>query len=43
MHHSLGAFCSGGTIANITALWVARNAALQPDGDFTGVGQQGLL
>ncbi|OBU41286.1 glutamate decarboxylase [Photobacterium phosphoreum] len=41
--HSLGAFCSGGTIANITALWVARNAALQPDGEFTGVGQQGLL
>lgn len=27
--HSLGAFCSGGTIANITALWVARNAALR--------------
>src|SRR5690554_7052806 len=23
--HSLGAMCSGGTIANITALWVARN------------------
>lgn len=27
--HSLGAFCSGGTIANITALWVARNKALK--------------
>ncbi len=40
--HSLGAFCSGGTIANITALWVARNTALKPDGDFTGVAQQGL-
>lgn len=26
--HSLGAFCSGGTIANITALWVARNLSL---------------
>ncbi|MCK4690994.1 MAG: putative pyridoxal-dependent aspartate 1-decarboxylase, partial [Desulfuromonadales bacterium] len=23
--HALGAFCSGGTIANATALWVARN------------------
>src|SRR5688572_27702594 len=23
--HSLGVFCSGGTIANVTALWVARN------------------
>ncbi len=28
--HSLGAFCSGGTIANITALWIARNRLLQP-------------
>ncbi len=26
--HSLGAFCSGGTIANITALWAARNQCL---------------
>ena len=33
-NHSLGAFCSGGTIANITALWVARNTVLKPDGDF---------
>ncbi len=23
--HALGLFCSGGTIANVTALWVARN------------------
>lgn len=28
--HSLGAFCSGGTVANITALWVARNTLLKP-------------
>ncbi len=26
--HALGAFCSGGTIANVTALWVARVARL---------------
>ncbi|GAC16640.1 pyridoxal-dependent aspartate 1-decarboxylase PanP [Aliiglaciecola lipolytica] len=39
---SLGAFCSGGTVANITALWVARNKALAPNGKFRGVAQQGL-
>ncbi|MHA2938079.1 pyridoxal-dependent aspartate 1-decarboxylase PanP [Vibrio sp. RC27] len=42
-NHSLGAFCSGGTIANITALWVARNNALRPDGEFTGVEKEGLF
>jgi len=42
-NHSLGAFCSGGTIANITALWVARNNALKADGDFKGVEQEGLF
>ncbi|ENM5898296.1 putative pyridoxal-dependent aspartate 1-decarboxylase [Vibrio mimicus] len=41
--HSLGAFCSGGTIANITALWVARNNALKADGDFPGVEKAGLF
>ncbi|MGQ8366226.1 pyridoxal-dependent aspartate 1-decarboxylase PanP [Glaciecola sp. 1036] len=41
--HSLGAFCSGGTIANITALWVARNKILGPKGVFKGVSQQGLV
>ncbi|USD64154.1 pyridoxal-dependent aspartate 1-decarboxylase PanP [Vibrio sp. SCSIO 43136] len=41
--HSLGAFCSGGTIANITALWVARNNALKADGDFKGIGKEGLF
>ncbi|WJG09148.1 pyridoxal-dependent aspartate 1-decarboxylase PanP [Aliiglaciecola sp. LCG003] len=39
---SLGAFCSGGTIANITALWVARNKALRAEGKFRGIAQQGL-
>ncbi|MDX1301653.1 pyridoxal-dependent aspartate 1-decarboxylase PanP [Photobacterium sp.] len=42
-NHSLGAFCSGGTIANITALWVARNNVLKPDGEFRGVAQEGLF
>lgn len=41
--HSLGAFCSGGTIANITALWVARNRLLKPDDDFEGIAKQGLF
>jgi len=40
--HSLGAFCSGGTVANITALWVARNNVLKPDGKFKGVAKAGL-
>ena len=41
--HSLGAFCSGGTIANITALWVARNNALKARGEFQGVEKEGLF
>lgn len=40
--HSLGAFCSGGTIANITALWVARNKLLGPQEGFAGVSKLGL-
>ncbi len=42
-NHSLGAFCSGGTIANITALWVARNKALKANGEFKGVEKEGLF
>ncbi|MGF1835934.1 pyridoxal-dependent aspartate 1-decarboxylase PanP [Photobacterium sanguinicancri] len=42
-NHSLGSFCSGGTIANITALWVARNNVLKADGEFGGVAQEGLF
>ncbi len=41
--HALGAFCSGGTIANLTALWVARNRLCAPQGDFKGIAQEGLL
>ncbi|MCC5880261.1 MAG: putative pyridoxal-dependent aspartate 1-decarboxylase [Idiomarina sp.] len=40
--HSLGAFCSGGTVANITALWVARNKLLAPCEGFAGVASEGL-
>ncbi|KAJ3101755.1 hypothetical protein HDU96_009866 [Phlyctochytrium bullatum] len=48
---SLGVFTSGGTIANITAMWTARNKALRPfDGKdgrrkkgFRGVDKEGLF
>jgi glutamate decarboxylase len=40
--HSLGAFCSGGTIANLTALWVARNRLLGPREGFAGISEEGL-
>jgi len=40
--HALGAFCSGGTVANLTALWVARNRAFAADGDFPGIAQAGV-
>ena len=39
---SLGSFTEGGTTANLTALWVARNRALGPKGDFKGVEADGL-
>lgn len=41
--HALGSFCSGGTIANLTALWAARNNVLAPTEGFAGLGQEGLL
>jgi glutamate decarboxylase len=40
--HALGAFCSGGTVANITSLWVARNKILGAEGSFLGVAKEGL-
>ena len=40
--HALGAFCSGGTVANITALWAARNRLFRPAGDFRGIAQEGM-
>ncbi|BCA79682.1 pyridoxal-dependent aspartate 1-decarboxylase PanP [Desulfuromonas sp. AOP6] len=41
--HALGAFCSGGTIANVTALWTARNRLCGPSGDFRGIAQEGFF
>ena len=42
-NYSLGAFCSGGTIANVTALWAARNKLCGPSGDFKGIAREGLF
>ena len=39
---TLGVITSGGTLANITALWCARNRSLGPRGDFGGVESEGL-
>jgi len=41
-HTSLGSFTEGGTTANLTALWVARNKSLGPIGEFKGVEAEGL-
>ncbi|MFT5722125.1 MAG: glutamate decarboxylase [Motiliproteus sp.] len=41
-HQHLGAFCSGGTVANITALWAARNRAFAAEGTFGGIGEEGV-
>ncbi len=40
--HALGAFGSGGTVANLTALWAARNNAFPEDADFKGVRREGM-
>jgi len=40
--HSLGVCCSGGTIANVTALWAARNRRFGPRPGFAGVAEEGL-
>jgi glutamate decarboxylase len=39
---ALGCFTEGGTLANITALWVARNSLLAPTGHFSGCEQEGV-
>jgi glutamate decarboxylase len=40
---TLGIVVSGGTVANLTALWAARNASLGPRDGFAGVESEGLL
>ncbi|MBD2309012.1 putative pyridoxal-dependent aspartate 1-decarboxylase [Chroococcidiopsis sp. FACHB-1243] len=40
---TLGVLVSGGTTANITAMWCARNAALAAKDDFLGVEKEGLI
>lgn len=40
--HAIGSFCSGGTIANLTALWAARNNLFKPGNGFAGLAQEGL-
>ncbi len=39
---TLGIITSGGTLANITALWCARNRGLGPQDGFDGVQSEGL-
>lgn len=41
-NHAIGSFCSGGTIANLTALWAARNAIFASREGFAGIAQEGL-
>jgi glutamate decarboxylase len=41
--HALGVFCSGGTVANLTGLWVARNRMLAPRDGFTGISEEGIF
>ncbi|MBU0545156.1 MAG: putative pyridoxal-dependent aspartate 1-decarboxylase, partial [Proteobacteria bacterium] len=39
---SLGCFTENGTLANLTALWVARNSMLTPKDGFDGVENDGI-
>jgi len=39
---TLGCFIENGTLANLSALWVARNALLAPKSGFNGVEKEGL-
>ena len=40
---SLGGFTEDGTLANMTALWVARNRVLHGQDSFSGVEQEGMF
>lgn len=39
---TLGVFTEGGTTANLTALWVARNARFAPKNGFSGIEEDGM-
>jgi len=39
---TLGCFIEDGTLANLTAFWVARNSMLAPKNGFAGVEQEGI-
>ncbi len=41
-NHALGVFCSGGTVANLTCLWLARNRFLGPKENFQGIAEEGI-
>jgi len=40
---SIGCITSGGTIANLTAMWVARNNAFPKTKDFEGIEKEGVI
>lgn len=40
---ALGIFASGGTAANLTALWTARNLLFPASSDFDGIRREGLI
>ena len=42
-NYALGNLCSGGTVANMTALWVARNRAFPAQGEFRGIRREGVF
>ncbi|MEZ4605082.1 MAG: aminotransferase class V-fold PLP-dependent enzyme, partial [Desulfobacterales bacterium] len=39
---TLGVFVEGGTTANLTAMWAARNAKFPPKEDFAGIESEGV-
>ncbi len=39
---NLGVVVSNGSLANLTALWVARNCSFPADGVFTGIAEEGF-
>lgn len=42
-NHALGNLCSGGTVANMTALWVARNLSFPATEGFRGIRREGMF